>query len=132
MPLISRAMARAPETSDSSARRRRAALAATAALAAAIFWLTLTPPQPGPVGPLSDKAYHALAFAALIFPSALLYRRALPWLLPTAALLGAAIELIQPAVGRSGDLADFLADLAGLAIGLGLGLGCRALLGKRL
>lgn len=132
MPLISRAMASALEMFDSSTRRRQAALAATAALASAILWLTLTPPQPGPVGPLSDKAYHALAFAALIFPSALLYRRALPWLLPTAALLGTAIELIQPAVGRSGDLADLFADLAGLAIGLILGLSCRALLGKRL
>ncbi len=69
MPLISRAMARAPETSDSAARRRRAALAATAALAAAILWLTLTPPQPGPVGPLSDKAYHALAVTGRLIPS---------------------------------------------------------------
>jgi len=40
----------------------------------------------------------------------------------TAVLYGAAIEVIQPIVGRSGDLADFIADVLGIGLGAILGL----------
>jgi hypothetical protein len=56
----------------------------------------LTPKPPAPMldNPLSDKFYHLVAFAALIFPTAVLYARSLVWILPLAALFGVAIELI--------------------------------------
>jgi VanZ family protein len=104
-------------------KRHTLALLATALLAAVIAYLTLTPPRPeASDGLLSDKAYHVMAFAALILPGALLYLRSLIWLIPTALAFGAAIELVQPLVGRSAEVADFVADGVGVACGLILGL----------
>ncbi|MFC6639855.1 teicoplanin resistance protein VanZ [Sulfitobacter sp. JBTF-M27] len=111
---------------DNAALRHSVALLATGLLAAIIAWLTLSPPKQHVDGILSDKAYHAIAFAALALPCAVLYARALTWTMPIAALFGAAIELIQPIVGRSAETADFVADLVGLAIGVALGLFLRA------
>ena len=68
-----------------------------------------------------DKVYHTLAFAALVIPAALFDRGAVRWLVIGGLILGGAIEVIQPSVGRDADLMDFLADAAGLALGLGLG-----------
>ena len=45
-------------------------------------------------------------------------------------VLGAAIEIIQPAFGRHRELADLYADSAGALAGVGVGLMCRALLGR--
>jgi VanZ family protein len=88
-----------------------------------IAYLTLTPPRPeASDGLLSDKAYHVIAFAALIFPGTLLYLRSLIWLISAALVFGAAIELVQPLVGRSAEIADFVADVVGVACGLILGL----------
>lgn len=68
-----------------------------------------------------DKLYHTLAFAALVIPVALVDRGAVRWLVIGSLILGGAIEVIQPSVGRDADLMDFLADAAGLLLGLGLG-----------
>ena len=68
-----------------------------------------------------DKLYHTLAFAALVIPAALFDRGAVSWLVIGGLILGGAIEVIQPSVGRDADLLDFLADATGLALGLGLG-----------
>ena len=106
-----------------TSQRHTLALLATTILAAVIAYLTLTPPRPEALdGLLSDKAYHAIAFAALIFPGALLHLRSLIWLIPAAFVFGAAIELVQPLVGRSAEVADFVADIVGMACGLALGL----------
>ena len=106
-----------------ASKRHTLALLATALLAAVIAYLTLTPPRPeASDGLLSDKAYHVIAFAALILPGALLYLRSLIWLIPAALVFGAAIERVQPYVGRSAEIADFAADGVGLACGLILGL----------
>jgi len=111
-----------------ASQRHTLALLATALLAAAIAYLTLTPPRLEALdGLLSDKAYHVIAFAALIFPGALLYLRSLIWLIPAALVFGAAIELVQPLVGRSAEMADFVADVVGVACGLALGLIARML-----
>jgi membrane associated rhomboid family serine protease len=107
----------------SASKRHSLALLATVLLTAAIAYLTLTPPRPeASAGLLSDKAYHVIAFASLIFPGALLYLRSLIWLIPAALVFGAAIELVQPLVGRSAEVADFVADIVGVACGLILGL----------
>ncbi len=72
--------------------------------------------------PGGDKTHHLIAFAALTFPSAALYRRALIWVLPAALIYGIAIELIQPYVGRHGERVDFYADAIGALIGVALGV----------
>ena len=106
-----------------ASQRHTLALVATALIAAAIAYLTLTPPRLEALdGLLSDKAYHVIAFAALIFPGTFLYLRSLIWLIPAALVFGAAIELVQPLVGRSAEMADFVADSVGVACGLILGL----------
>ena len=106
--------------------QHRLALLATALLAGTIAWLTLTPSPPTQSTPLSDKFYHVLAFAALVFPTALLYARSLVWILPLAVLFGAVIELVQPFTGRSAEAADLLANLVGLGFGTVFGLAMRA------
>ena len=102
-----------------SPKRHALAILVTTLLAVVITYLTLTPMRlEPPERLLSDKAYHLLAFAALIFPCALVYRRSLIFVVPAALVFGAAIELIQPLVGRSAEWADFLADVIGVALGL--------------
>ena len=78
-----------------------------------------------------DKLFHFVAFAALVFPSALLFARSLVWTLPGALIFGGAIELTQPYVGRMGEGADFLADALGVSFGATLGLCLRAVLARR-
>ncbi len=68
-----------------------------------------------------------IAFAALAFPCAPLYARTVFWVLPAALLLGGAIELIQPYLGRDGEWADFVADVIGIGCGIALGLTIRAI-----
>ena len=79
----------------------------------------------------SDKLYRFIAFTALVFPCPLLFARTLIWVLPAAMLFGGAIELIQPYVGRGGELADFVADALGVFIGAALGLTLRAIVTRR-
>lgn len=118
---------RAADSFHPAAQRLAAAL--TAVLALAILVLTLMPVgHIQGAGTWSDKTDHLLAFAALAFPLSLARPRRALLILAGAAALGGAIELIQPHVGRSGEWGDFLADVAGAALGAGAGwLGGRAL-----
>lgn len=86
----------------------------TVALALAILWLTLRPATPGSGPPWNDKISHALAFGALVAPSAIWRRSWLVWIAPLAVALGATIEVIQPMFGRDGEIADFITDLVGV------------------
>jgi VanZ family protein len=47
------------------------------------------------------------------------------WLAPVLAAYGGAIELVQPMVGRGRELADWLADLAGIGLGALVGVALR-------
>jgi VanZ family protein len=80
---------------------------------------------PLPAPPLAidggDKVYHFIAFAGLMLPVATLRPKALVWMIPAALLFGASIEVLQPFVNRSRDLADFFADAAGVLAGSALG-----------
>ncbi|RFP88254.1 VanZ family protein [Rhodobacteraceae bacterium 63075] len=98
-----------------------------------IAWATLTPNPRAPDlnSPLSDKAYHVMAFAGLVFPTALLYARSLIWILPLAVVFGVAIELVQPFFGREAEAGDVLADLIGIGVGTVIGLFLRALRRRR-
>ncbi len=93
-------------------------------------WLLLAPPVgPPPVIPFQDKLLHALVFAALTGPGVLVLPRKYLWFwIAHMAALGAGIEIVQPLAdnGRTGSFWDFLADLAGIAVALGIGRAIRA------
>jgi VanZ family protein len=91
-------------------------LAVTLALAALIGFLTLTPIQ-NPGVPGTDKSHHLIGFAALALPLSFSRPRLAPWVILAAAAYGGAIEIIQPLVGRSREVLDFVADAAGAVIG---------------
>ena len=68
---------------------------------------------------LSDKFDHLFAYALLAFLPALHEDRDLVVSLALfACALGTALEFLQPRFGRSYELADMAADLAGILIGL--------------
>jgi hypothetical protein len=102
----------------------------TLAVALGIAWGTLSPPGGAGLGlALSDKQIHALAFCLLVLPMSLARPASIRWLAPVALGYGAAIELIQPLVGRSAEWGDLLADGIGIALGIVPGL-IRARLGR--
>ena len=90
----------------------------TLLVAGVIVMGTLSPPGNGAPLPLTDKQLHMLSFAALVLPISFARFRTVFWLAPLALAFGGVIELIQPVVGRSAEWGDFLADAAGIALGL--------------
>ena len=94
-------------------------LIVTAVLTVAMLWPIHQPP-PAPDG--SDKVVHLIAFAALAFPLARTGRIGLIPVFVGASVFGGLIEVIQPSFGRSADMQDWIADIAG--VGLGILLGC--------
>jgi uncharacterized membrane protein len=111
--------------SSRDAWRRALAFALTTLVATAIAILTLAPVSVLNGLPANDKVYHLIAFAVLVLPGAVLYPRGLALVLPFAIVFGGAIEIIQPVVGRNGEWHDFNADVAGVGIGVLLGLCAR-------
>lgn len=103
-------------------RRRFVAVSLTVSLSVCIAILTLIPSNAAPDIVGSDKVHHILAFMSLTLPSAAFYPKALLRVVLAAVLYAGLIEVIQPFVGRTGDVADFLADLLGIAIGAIIGL----------
>ena len=91
----------------------------TLTLTVAMLW-PLEAPPPAPEG--SDKLVHFVAFAALAFPLARTGRFGLLPVFIGASAFGGAIELIQPSFNRSADINDWLADVVGVILGIGLGL----------
>lgn len=92
----------------------------TCVIAMLIAFLTLTPASQASTGTFfgADKLYHFVAFAALMLPCGVLPRRMCLIILLAALVFGGAIELVQPVVGRTASMVDFLADCAGAASGL--------------
>lgn len=103
-------------------RATRWAVLLTIALGAIVAILTLMPPTGMDMPAGSDKSYHFLAFAALALPLAVVRPRWGAVLFVVFSAYGAAIEIIQPYVGRSRELADLLADMAGIGCAMMLGL----------
>jgi VanZ family protein len=95
----------------------------TSLMALGLAVVMLTPvdvPQSVPSG--TDKLVHLAAFGLLVLPAALSRRVPLALLFVGlfvgAAAFGGVIELIQPHFGRSADVNDWVADMAGAALGL--------------
>ena len=116
---------------DDTGRSRRAgtgrvALGLTLGLGLVIGWATLNPnPLPDVQLKGGDKLHHVLAFAILMLPAAMMRPRLMLLLGPVLAAYGGLIEIVQPYFGRSRELADWHADLMGIALGAGLGLALR-------
>jgi len=91
----------------------------TLTLSVAMLW-PLEAPPPAPEG--SDKLVHFIAFAALAFPLARTGRFGLLPVFIGASAFGGIIELIQPSFNRSADFNDWVADVVGVILGIGLGL----------
>ena len=84
---------------------------------------------PPPAIPFQDKIFHALAFACLTGPGVLVLPKRYLWFwLAHMVVLGAGIEWAQARsdLGRSGDIADFIADCVGIAVAYGAGRWIRA------
>ena len=90
----------------------------TLTLTVAMLWPLEAPPAPEG----SDKLVHLIAFAALAFPLARTGRIGLLPVFIGASAFGGAIELIQPSFNRSADINDWVADVVGVALGIGCGL----------
>ncbi|WP_208288683.1 VanZ family protein [Halobacterium sp. R2-5] len=69
----------------------------------------------------ADKLLHAAGYATIAFAVAAARRaralRALAAVVLAVALFGAAVELVQPTVGRTASLLDALANLLGATAG---------------
>ena len=94
-------------------------LIVTALLTVAMLWPNHQPP-PAPDG--TDKIVHLIAFAALAFPLARTGRFGLIPVFVGASAFGGLIEVIQPSFGRSADMQDWIADIAGVGLGIVLAL----------
>lgn len=110
---------------DSRNRWRVAVLWLSFALALLICYLTLGESLPSSAPGGFDKLYHFAAFAGLVLPAALFDRRDVVWIAVGAFVLGLAIEIVQPYVGRSREWADLAADAAGIVFALLAGRGWR-------
>ncbi len=107
-----------------------------ALVVAAILALSLWPKPPELPGlRMSDKIAHFIAYIILGGSAlAAAARKGIPELLIVAAvcsLFGGLIEIVQPLVGRSREIVDFLVDVAGSALGAGLVLAVRAVARRR-
>ena len=65
---------------------------------------------------MSDKFYHASAFAGLVLPTAILWRKRLKPIAIGAVTYGVLIELVQPYFGRTAEVGNIVANLVGVVI----------------
>ncbi|RYZ15024.1 MAG: hypothetical protein EON61_01430 [Alphaproteobacteria bacterium] len=93
-------------------------------MALAAFLLIAPDVGPPPLLPFQDKLFHAVAFACLTGPAVLVLPRQYLWFwVAHMVALGGGIEVAQAMgdEGRSGDVADFVADCVGIVAALGVG-----------
>jgi VanZ family protein len=95
-------------------------LAASGLVAMVVIVGSLTPSQSLPVQTWPDKVLHLQAYFALVLPVCMARAGAWRWVVPLAVVLGGAIELVQPTVGRSADWLDLGANTLGASLGAAL------------
>ena len=114
---------------------RMAGISLSLLISAIATWLMLQPGQPDalPGLPHIDKLAHFITFFVITLPAVAVHPARWFWIVLAASALGGAIEIIQPWFGRSRELADFIADVAGalLAVPVGRWLSERWQLHKR-
>lgn len=96
---------------------------ASAMLIVAVLYLSLAPIAQPPLPTNFDKVEHAFAYAALaVWFTGLVGPRRYALVAIALAALGLTIEVLQDAMpyGRQGDPWDMVANLTGIAVGLGL------------
>ena len=99
-------------------RTRNIDIYATIIIAVVIGMATLTPVEELPAVSGSAKLYHLISFAILTLPIAVIRPKA-GWVMFILSVgYGGAIEVLQPLVDRNCELADFLADVGGVALGM--------------
>ena len=111
-------------------RRHKSVLIALGIYWPMIFWLTHIPvPDVARQSGMSDKTMHVLAYFVLTFLiwfaispyEKVQWSKKKAWiLLSIIVCYGAVDEFLQGRVGRSADVMDFVADLFGMILGLGL------------
>ena len=111
-------------------RRHKSVLIALGIYWPFLFWLTHIPvPRIAGQSGMSDKTMHVLAYFALTFLvwfaispyEKVNWAKAKVWCIILAVILyGIMDELLQARVGRSSDVMDFIADLFGVVLGLGV------------
>ncbi len=91
----------------------------------ALFVATHIPKVPSSVAHVSDKLMHYLAYSGLAFLLAAAFTTRWQFrpahyvtLFSVVAIYGIADELIQIPVGRTAEVADWIADITGAACGL--------------
>ncbi len=89
----------------------------TLILLASIATLSLWPSTYLPSVPGTDKTHHFIAYAALIFPTALKQPKYYLAIVVAFIAFSGAIELIQPYVNRYGEWLDMMANTLGLLCG---------------
>jgi len=96
-------------------------IALTVFILAAIATLSLWPFEELPSVPGSDKTHHLIAYAVLMFPTAL--RKPNHWKLIALFFIAysGVIELIQPYVNRYGEWLDMAANTMGVIGGFFIG-----------
>lgn len=89
----------------------------TLMLLASIATLSLWPAAYLPDVPGTDKTHHFIAYAALMFPTALKQPKYYLTIVVGFIVFSGAIELIQPYVNRYGEWLDMMANTLGLFCG---------------
>ena len=92
-------------------------LSVTLFILTAITILSLSPLKELPPVPGSDKTHHLIAYAALMFPTAI--KKPKYWWAIALGFIAwsGAIELLQPYINRYGEWQDLLANITGLILG---------------
>ena len=83
------------------------------------FVMAVLPHPPRLPGEPSDKVQHILAFTTLALLGRIAFPKLADWrLLAGLSLYGALIEIVQliPALNRDGDIIDWFADTAAVAV----------------
>ena len=101
-------------------RTRNIDIYATVVITIVIGMATLTPVEELPAVSGSDSLYHLISFAILTLPIAVIRPKAVWVIFVLSVGYGGAIEVLQPLVNRNCELADFLADVGGVALGMTL------------
>ncbi|MHC4950594.1 MAG: VanZ family protein [Planctomycetota bacterium] len=111
-------------------RRHKSVLLALGIYWPFLFWLTHIPvPQVARQSGMGDKTMHLMAYFVLTFLiwfavapyKKVHWNKAKPWFVAIAVLLyGLMDEYLQSKVGRSGDVQDFIANLFGVVLSLGV------------